>query len=325
MSISFQSRIWGAIWGNCVADALGGPVSFTEPGSFEPVTGLRYITPMDQPAGSYSDDGAMTLALAKSIVDTDKVYDQTLAIQYFLQWLNTGRFSTTNEAWDVGISTRIALNLWNQYGVMNLDATQAVITAELSEERRSGNGSLMRIAPVGIMLFSQPNIAGEVAKENSDITHPSPACGEACQAYTVLICAAMRGESKEQICARINNFPFTHPALVARFAPYNSIEDWTSKTASNIRSSGWVVDTLESALWGFFRYGTWTDGALAVVNLGGDADTAGAVYGALAGVYYGYESIPQGWIQGMQNSDLIRDTAESFTRRVMSEYSTSPH
>ncbi|KAJ5272891.1 hypothetical protein N7478_008016 [Penicillium angulare] len=321
MSISFKSRVLGAIWGNCVADALGGPVSFTEPGTFEPITDLRYVTPMRQPAGSYSDGGAMTLALAQSIIDTDKVYDQTLVIQYFLEWLNFGRFSTTNEAWDVGISTRLALNLWNQHGVMNLDATQAIITRQLSDERRSGNGSLMRIGPVGIMLHFQPEIALQVAKEHSDITHPSPACGEACQAYTELICAAMRGESKEQLCARINNFSFTHPALFARFAPYNSMADWRSKTHSDIKSSGWVVDTLESALWGFFNYARWADGALAVVNLGGDADTAGAIYGALAGVFYGYESIPERWIFGMVNSDQIRDSAENFAQRVISEHS----
>ena len=97
-----------------------------------------------------------------------------------------------------------------------------------------------------------------------------------------------------------------------RFAKYKTIDDWKGKTRSDINSTGWVVDTLEVALWGFFKYDKWADGALAVVNLGGDADTAGAVYGALAGVFYGFESIPEKWVNGMQKPELIREISGKF-------------
>lgn len=90
------------------------------------------------------------------------------------------------------------------------------------------------------------------------------------------------------------------------------------KKPSDIKSSGWVVDTLEVALWALFKYDTWADGALAVVNRGGDSDTAGAVYGALAGVFYGVESIPWRWVSKMRNADLIRDISEKFSERVLS-------
>lgn len=91
-----------------------------------------------------------------------------------------------------------------------------------------------------------------------------------------------------------------------------------SKSESDIKSSGWVVDTLECALWGFFKYDTWEGGALAVVNRGGDSDTAGAVYGALAGVYYGYEAIPENWISRMVNAELVRDVSVRFADLVAS-------
>lgn len=84
-------------------------------------------------------------------------------------------------------------------------------------------------------------------------------------------------------------------------------------------SSGWVVDTLEVALWGFFKYDSWEEGVLAVVNRGGDSDTAGAVYGGLAGVFYGYDSIPTRWVEGMQNGRFIRDVAGKFAEVVPKE------
>lgn len=86
-----------------------------------------------------------------------------------------------------------------------------------------------------------------------------------------------------------------------------------------MKSSGWVVDTLEVALWGLFKYESWEEGALAVVNLGGDSDTAGAVYGGLAGVMYGYESIPGRWVRGMQNGSFIRDVAGEFAALISSQ------
>lgn len=92
----------------------------------------------------------------------------------------------------------------------------------------------------------------------------------------------------------------------------------TSQSESDITSSGWVVDTLECALWRFFAYDTWENGALAVVNLGGDSDTVGAVYGALAGVYYGFESIPEKWTSRMVNAGLIQSISEAFAGVVAS-------
>ncbi|KAJ5633399.1 ADP-ribosylation/Crystallin J1 [Penicillium lividum] len=315
--VTVKSRILGSIWGNCVADALGGPVQFLEPGTFSPITDLEFVKPFHQPAGSYSDDGAMTLALAQSLIDTPRLYEHELAIQYFLEWYKFGRFSTADEAWDVGISTGQALSIWKKRGLADLEQTGQIISDKLRHEHCSGNGSLMRVGPVGTALFFMPIAARQVAKEQSQITHPALACVEACQAYTDLMCWAMRGQSKTQLCQRLVEFTFTHPALVERLTRHKSVSDWSSRTDTEIKSSGWVVDTLECALWAFFKFDTWADGALAVVNRGGDSDTAGAVYGALAGVFYGFEAIPEKWVQQMQNADLIREIAEKFAARVI--------
>lgn len=110
-------------------------------------------------------------------------------------------------------------------------------------------------------------------------------------------------------------FPFTHPSLKERLSlhRYRTISDWKVKAPSDMTSSGWVVDTLECALWAFFKYDTWKEGALAVVNLGGDSDTAGAVYGGLAGAFYGFDDIPGEWVDGMQNKGFIESIASALS------------
>ncbi|OOQ83542.1 ADP-ribosylglycohydrolase family protein [Penicillium brasilianum] len=318
MALSTHSRALGAIWGTCVGDALGGPVQFSDPGTFEPIKELEFVKPFNQPSGSYSDDGSMTLALAQSFVDSNGQYDHALSIQNYLDWFNSGRFSTTTKAWDLGRSTRVALRIWKARGLDDLPLTQQKVSEQLNKEASSGNGSLMRISPVGVALWKDKDRAKRLAREQSLVTHPALACPDACEAYTEVICMAMSGHTKEDLCKAIAQFRFTHPALISRFARYASIADWKAKPPADIASSGWVVDTLEVALWGFFKYDTWEAGALAVVNLGGDSDTAGAVYGGLAGVFYGYGSIPTRWVEGMQNGRFIGNVAGKFAEIVPS-------
>lgn len=101
---------------------------------------------------------------------------------------------------------------------------------------------------------------------------------------------------------------------------YTSSDHFRSKESRQVKSSGWVIDTIEVSLWAFFKYNSWEEGALAVVNLGGDSDTAGAIYGALAGVHYGFEAIPQRWISKMQNAQFINDVASKFASVVNGDF-----
>lgn len=126
----------------------------------------------------------------------------------------------------------------------------------------------------------------------------------------------MTGETKEQLVETISAFKISHATLAKRLSQYKTLSDWRLPSEADMRSSGWVVDTLEVALWGLFKYDSWADGALAVVNLGGDSDTAGAVYGALAGAFYGFESIPSQWVEGMKNWKLIQEIAEGVSELV---------
>lgn len=117
----------------------------------------------------------------------------------------------------------------------------------------------------------------------------------------------------------MSSFKFSHHAMRERMGKYKNLADWKAKRSGTVVSSGWVVDTLECALWAFFKYDSWERGALAVVNRGGDSDTAGAIYGALAGVFYGVDDIPPRWVDGMQNSRVIFDIAMKFADMVVKD------
>lgn len=135
----------------------------------------------------------MTLALSQSFIDTKGIYNHVGSIGYFVDWFSDGRFSTSDSAWDVGISTRIALAIWEKDGGRDPDKAQQQINERLDKEPCSGNGSLMRISPVGLAMWKDPVEAGKRAREQSTITHPALACLEACALYTQLLCLVMAG------------------------------------------------------------------------------------------------------------------------------------
>lgn len=135
----------------------------------------------------------MTLALAQSFIDTQGRYNHAGSIRYFTEWLAHGRFSGFSGAWDVGMSTRAGLGIWGERGTGDIEATQGVIDQRLGVEEASGNGSLMRIAPVGVVMWRDGEGARKRAREQSGITHPALACVEACELYTVLMGRVMRG------------------------------------------------------------------------------------------------------------------------------------
>jgi ADP-ribosylglycohydrolase len=175
-----------------------------------------------------------------------------------------------------------------------------------------GNGSLMRVAPIGLVYFRDVDRALSNAALSSDATHPYPTCADCCQIYTRLIVRAMNGASKEDLAKEFASTPFTDAKVKQRLDRYASLADWQNTDEDDIKSSGYVLSTLEASLWAFFTTSTFQSGAFKVVNLGYDADTVGAVYGGLAGAYYGIEEIPAEWIAGLQKRDVVEEIASGL-------------
>jgi len=303
-------QIRAAFYGLAVCDALGGPLEFKlrRP---DPSTYVRDMLPnpnFNLPAGHFTDDTSMALCLAVSLSAHNGQHDSADQARRYVMWLDEGYMSSVpGDAFDVGIQTRQALRYWREKSSVE---AQHFVSEKLNEARRCGNGSLMRVLPCALMARSEEEAAA-LARQSSTVTHPHARCVDACAIYSVLTFHALRKASKEelvQILQREANVVSIDADLSQRLKPYNDLTAFLSKPRKAISSSGYVLDSLEAALWAFFRTDTFEEGAIEVVNLGNDADTVGAIYGGLAGAFYGeVNHIPERWLEEMKKVDLIED------------------
>lgn len=291
----------GALLGLAVGDALGAAVEFQDPGTFEPVTGFRRGGPHRLDAGQWTDDTSMALALADSIARVGWDLDDQ-ARRYVLWWRH-GKYSVNDRCFDIGSTTRSALTRFELTG----DAK----TAGDTSEHCSGNGSIMRLAPVPIRFVDLfPDRLEELAMlcvDSSRPTHASPQCLSACAYLGVVLAGLLHGLDRNTVLAtdwgplaRLRNTWTLDPRIEA-------IADgsFRSKQPPDIRGSGYVVDSLEAALWAFHDADDFRQAVLRAVNLGDDADTTGAVCGQLAGACWGESGIPAQWRESLGRQDLI--------------------
>ena len=291
----------GTLLGLAIGDALGAAVEFKMPGTFPEVTGYRGGGPHRLAPGEFTDDTSMALALADSIASVG--WDLNDQARRYVAWWQDGEYSVNDRCFDIGITTRSALGRFEHTG----DAR----TSGDPSERASGNGSIMRLAPVPIRyagLF--PNDLAELVRycvESSLPTHASPQCLSAC-AYMGLILAGLI-----QGCPRQDVLAASWPPLrrLREIYPLHAEVDavaegsFRQKEPPQIIGSGYVVKSLEAALWAFHDAKNFRQAVLRAVNLGDDADTTGAVCGQLAGAYWGESGIPLEWRDGLTRPEMI--------------------
>jgi ADP-ribosylglycohydrolase len=294
-------RYRGCLLGMAAGDALGTTLEFTRPGQFEPLTDMVGGGPFDLKAGEWTDDTSMALCLAESLV-TKKAFDPVHQLETYVRWYRKGHLSVKGRCFDIGTTTAGALQRFERSRESYPGSTA---------EDSAGNGSLMRLAPAPLAFAAQPDQAIHLAGESSRTTHGAIECVDACRYFAGLLLAAVNGFTKTQI---LNNDyePAVNCFLVrplsAKVAAI-AAGSFKRKEPPAIQGSGYVIDTLEAVLWAFHRTDTFRDGALKVVNLGRDADTTGAVYGQLAGAYYGVEGIPAAWRDKLAMRELIEQRA----------------
>ncbi|KAL4950620.1 ADP-ribosylation/Crystallin J1 [Aspergillus filifer] len=273
-----KSRIKGSVFGVAVVDALGGPVEFQPRGSFEPVSDFQHNFNFDVPPGTWTDDTSMTLCLAKALIDSQGRFVAQAAIRNYVNWHDNGFLSATGHCFDIGSCTAQALRTWQRYFDQNFgiqkddpaghEAGQSAIDQALKREKYCGNGSLMRVSPIGLVYYRDINQALENAAASSDVTHPYPTCAECCEIYTKLIVCAINDATKEDLAAEVATTIFRDNKIKDRLTRYKNLQDWQATPERDIDSSGFVLSTLEAALWSFFTTSTFESGALRVVNLG---------------------------------------------------------
>ncbi len=280
-------RFRGAMLGLAIGDALGTTLEFS-PRDRATVTDIVGGGPFHLKPGDWTDDTSMACCLAYSLVHSHR-FDPDQVMLAFSYWYRFGAYSPTGECFDIGGTTRAALDRYLKTGNAFSGDT---------DPNSAGNGSLMRLAPVVLFHASDFEKAVHFAAESSRLTHGAQEAVDACRFFAALMWGALAGFPKEEILsARFSPLPgYWDKNPIAPAVARIASGSYKHKTRDEISSSGYVIDTLEAALWAFYSNGDFESGVLAAVNLAGDADTVGAVFGQLAGACYGETRIPARWI-----------------------------
>lgn len=296
MMIDLKDRFLGAIFGLAVGDALGDQVQFLPRDTFPLVTEMVGGGHHRNAPGDWTDDTSMALCLAKSLL-TDG-FDLPSQMKYYSEWLTDGKFSSKNFAFDVGRSTHESIANW-MYGRCDDGMCGS------PDPLKAGNGAIIRIAPIPMYYHNSkwPTMA-EFAAQSSMTTHGTLETQDGCRLLSILIYRALHGEVDILNPIMIG---FKHELI----ASINKGE-YKKKDRNEISSHARTADTLEAGLWCFHNSSDFESGLILAVNLGWDADSVGAVYGQLAGAYYGYSAIPQKWIKKIAKPKTLRSCAEQL-------------
>jgi ADP-ribosylglycohydrolase len=299
-----RDRYRGALLGLAVSDALGTTLEFKPPGTFVPITDMIGGGPFGLNPGEWTDDTSMALCLAESLVER-RGFDAKDQMDRYCRWQEEGYLSSNGRCFDIGNTVSGALAKYRR--------TANPFSGPESPDT-AGNGSLMRLAPIPLFFARDPKQAIHYAAQSSRTTHAAKTAIDACRYFTALIIGALQNREKPELLTRyfnpVNDTPFWDEQLLAPEIAAIAAGSFKSKEPPEIKGSGYVVESLEAALWAFYRSESFREGALLAVNLGDDADTTGAIYGQLAGAFYGAETILVEWKAKLAKRELIIDLAD---------------
>jgi ADP-ribosylglycohydrolase len=296
-----ENHYLGCLTGLAVGDAVGTTLEFRSPGTFKPIDDMVGGGPFDLKPGEWTDDTSMALCLAASLVEKSG-FDPLDQLERYCRWHRDGYMSSNGVCFDIGNTVRSALDTYRMRRKPDSGS---------QDPNSAGNGSIMRLAPVPMYFGSDARAAIEHSGKSSRTTHGATACVDACRYFGGLLWGALNDVPKDRLLSP--RFSPMHDtwvdqplcSLIAEIADGS----FKRKNPPEIRGTGYVVKSLEAALWAFHLSDDFRTGCLLAVNLGDDADTTGAVYGQLAGAYYGFASIPETWRTKLKHRDLISDHA----------------
>ncbi len=295
-------RYRGSLLGLAAGDALGATVQFRPPGTFPPMTGVVGGGSFHLQPGEWTDDTAMALCLADSLIES-RGFDARDQMERYLRWLREGYLSSRPYAFDIGGTVSYSLERFAETGE---------VFAGPTDPGSAGNGCIMRLAPVPLFFARRPRKAIEMSRESGRTTHGALTCLDGCRFLGALIAGAASGITKEELLSdRYTPSPGYWEAdpLCAEIDEI-AAGSFRRKQPPEIRGTGYVVECLEAALWAFHSTNCFEEGCLAAANLGDDADTTAAVYGQLAGAYYGESAIPADWLALLARRAQIEEMAE---------------
>lgn len=301
----------GALLGLSVGDALGVPFEFKSRATLNsaPATGMSGYGTHNQPPGTWSDDSSLTFCLAESLLHGFDLYDMA---HRMIAWKNEARLTAHGQVFDIGVTTARSLDYVAQFSENEFEA-RLQLFCEQAAENQNGNGSLMRILPLLFYLGDMPaeQQFGAVWQVSA-ITHPPLRAAIACMAFLRCAYALCKGHAPSEAVAIMQvemKRLWSCGILPENEKPHFSrtlSESLAEIAEDRISSDGYVIHTLEAALWCLLRNFSYKDTVLAAVNLGNDTDTTAAVAGGLAGLHYGVAGIPSGWLEQLARvNDIV--------------------
>ena len=309
------NTIKSALFGVAIGDALGVPHEFSRPEDLRsnPVTDMVGYGTYDLPPGTWSDDSSLTFCLAESLCSG---FNPDHMGELFVRWYYQDYWTATREVFDIGIGTRNAL-------VKIKNGTKAELAGG-NDEKDNGNGSLMRILPLVFAIKDLPiEERFEHTRQVSSITHGHIRAVMACFYYLEFAKQLIEKKSKFEI---YNDLQISIPSFFEKIGISGSEIAYFDRLfraniadipLSEIRSGGYVIETIEACIWCLLTTDNYKDAVLKAVNLGHDTDTTAAVTGGLAGLWYGFDGIPKGWMERLTRVEDIEGLAESLASKFI--------
>jgi ADP-ribosyl-[dinitrogen reductase] hydrolase len=295
------NRARGCLLGLAIGDAVGTAVEFKARGSFKPITDMTGGGPFGLLPGQWTDDTSMALCLGASLLEAGfDLNDQSFR---YVRWFRDGYMSSTGHCFDIGIATQEALHRFERTGNPKAGSI---------DPHSAGNGCIMRLAPIPIRYAGNPEQAAQLATEQSTTTHGANECLEACDLFARILTRALNGHTSktEVLVADDGSAPQPYSAKIQQIAngEYYGFDE------KSIKGSGYVVESLQAALWCFYTTDDFQSAILRATNLGDDADTTAAITGQLAGAFYGEDNIPEHWREKIFMGREIGEMAEKLWR-----------
>lgn len=296
-----MSKLTNSILGFSIGDAIGVPVEFKARDTYT-ITDFTGFGIHNQPIGSWSDDTSMILATMDSIIDIGTV-DAVHIMKNFDKWFRHSRFTPCGIVFDIGNSTRQALiNYENDIPITNCGGTDI---------SNNGNGALMRILPLAHMIY-YGLIQRDTLLDVAHLTHNHPISDFACILYSQIVCNLMSNMPKNEAIDKAIDELWSDDAIDVP-NQYTWIPQVKNFDRDGIKSSGYVVDTLEAVLWCIFKTDNFHDAVITAANLGYDTDTIAALVGGLAGICYG---VPDEWVRKVIRHDYIKKLCDDFENSI---------
>lgn len=294
------------LYGGIIGDMMGVPVEFKARGTFYVEDVMGYGT-YNQPPGTWSDDTSLTLCLVENLIEQG---DTASLMDKFVQYMEQGYWTPFGEMFDIGITTAEAVSNYKK-GILPESCGK---TGEFD----NGNGALMRIAPLVFVMRDELDFSKRAAliQQYTEITHAHPRSIVGSMVYSEVLLSLYRNNSLKAALQEVYVLLHYHlqENLKAELASYDRIfqESFLSIAEGDIQSTGYIVHSLEAALWCVGTTTTFKEAILKAVNLGEDTDTVATIAGTLAGMHYPLEDIPTDWLNKMIQKQKIDQLITTF-------------